>query len=89
MSGWEDALDWVSFERLVERWGTVAAADLNPIALACSGPAVPLLSGRVELDQDGWLHLRLKFIPASGTTTQLPIRSLRCQINADPDSLVA
>ena len=80
MSGWEDALDWVSFERLVERWGTVAAADLDHDRVGVFWALLFLSSqGRVELDQDGWLHgpLRLKFIPAGGTATQLPIRSLQ------------
>ena len=29
LNGWEDALDWVDFEGLVQRWGQVAAADLD------------------------------------------------------------
>ena len=79
LNGWEDALDWMDFDQLVDRW-EVAAADLDTDRVGVFWALLFLSSqGRVELEQEGWLHapLRLKFIPRAGTATQLPIRSLQ------------
>ena len=62
------------------RAAIAAAADLDRDRVGVFWALLFLSSqGRVELDQEGWLHgpLRLKFIPATGTATQLPIRSLQ------------
>ena len=80
LNGWETALDWVGFDQLVDQWEVAAAADLDRDRVGVFWALLFLSSqGRVELEQEGWLHgpLRLKFIPASGTATQLPIRSLQ------------
>ena len=80
LNGWETALDWVGFDQLVEQWEVAAAADLDRDRVGVFWALLFLSSqGRVEMEQEGWLHgpLRLKFIPASGTATQLPIRSLQ------------
>ena len=80
LNGWETALDWVSFDQLVDQWEVAAAADLDRDRVGVFWALLFLSSqGRVELEQEGWLHgpLRLKFIPATGTATQLPIRSLQ------------
>ena len=80
LNGWEDALDWVDFEGLVQRWGQVAAADLDQDRVGVFWALLFLSSqGSVELEQSQWLHgpLRLKRIPAAGIPTQLPISSLQ------------
>ena len=80
LNGWETALDWVGFDQLVDQWEVAAAADLDRDRVGVFWALLFLSSqGRVELVQEGWLHgpLRLKLIPASGTATQLPIRSLQ------------
>ena len=79
LTGWEDALDWIDFERLVKRWISVAPGDLDTDRVGVFWALLFLSSqGAVELEQEGWLHapLRLKRIPASGSFTQLPITRL-------------
>ena len=79
LNGWEDALDWIDFERLVQRWTSVAPGDLDTDRVGVFWALLFLSSqGAVELEQEGWLHapLRLKRIPASGSFTQLPITRL-------------
>ena len=79
LNGWEDALDWIDFEQLVQRWISVAPGDLDTDRVGVFWALLFLSSqGAVELQQEGWLHapLRLKRIPASGSFTQLPITRL-------------
>ena len=80
LNGWEDALDWVDFEGLVQRWVQVAAADLDQDRVGVFWALLFLSSqGSVQLEQSQWLHgpLRVKRIPAAGIPTQLPISSLQ------------
>jgi len=80
LNGWNDALDWVDFDRLVQSWAEVAAADLDRDRVGVFWALLFLSSqGAVELEQQAWLHgpLRLKRIPMPGTATQLPIASLQ------------
>lgn len=79
LNGWEDALNWLDFEALVERWRDAAAADLDTDRVGVFWALLFLSSqGRVELEQVGWLHapIRLRRIPAAGSVTQLPISNL-------------
>ena len=80
LNGWNDALDWVDFDRLVQSWAAVAAADLDCDRVGVFWALLFLSSqGAVELEQQAWLHgpLRLKRIALPGTATQLPIASLQ------------
>ena len=80
LNGWNDALDWVDFDRLVQNWAAVAAADLDRDRVGVFWALLFLSSqGAVELEQQAWLHgpLRLKRILMPGTATQLPIASLQ------------
>lgn len=73
LNGWDDALDWVDFEQLVARWVEVAAADLDTDRVGVFWALLFLSSqGRVELEQNGWLHapLRLKRLVQSVTVVQ-------------------
>ena len=79
LNGWEDALNWLDFEALVDRWRDAAAADLDTDRVGVFWALLFLSSqGRVELQQVGWLHapIRLRRIPAAGSVTQLPISNL-------------
>ena len=79
LNGWEDALNWLDFEALVDRWREAAAADLDTDRVGVFWALLFLSSqGRVELEQVGWLHapIRLRRIPAAGSVTQLPISNL-------------
>ncbi len=79
LNGWEDALNWLDFEALVDRWRDAAAADLDTDRVGVFWALLFLSSqGRVELEQVGWLHapIRLRRIPAAGSVTQLPIGNL-------------
>lgn len=79
LNGWEDALNWLDFEALVDRWRDAAAADLDTDRVGVFWALLFLSSqGRVELEQVGWLHapIRLRRIPAAGSVTQLPISNL-------------
>ena len=79
LNGWEDALNWLDFEALVDRWREAAAADLDTDRVGVFWALLFLSSqGRVELEQVGWLHapIRLRRIPAAGSVTQLPLSNL-------------
>ena len=79
LNSWEDALNWLDFEALVDRWREAAAADLDTDRVGVFWALLFLSSqGRVELEQVGWLHapIRLRRIPAAGSVTQLPISNL-------------
>ena len=80
LKGWEDALNWVDFEQLVQRWHNSAPQDLDTDRVGVFWALLFLSSqGAVELEQHGWLHapLRLKCIPPSGSVTQLPLSTLQ------------
>jgi len=80
LNSWEDALDWVDFEQLVQQWKTVAPSDLDTDRVGVFWALLFLSSqGHVELEQQGWLHapLQLKRILPSGSVTQLPISQLQ------------
>lgn len=73
LNGWDDAHDWIDFERLVGRWAEVAAADLDTDRVGVFWALLFLSSqGRVELEQNGWLHapLRLKRLCRATTVVQ-------------------
>jgi segregation and condensation protein A len=79
LNGWEEALNWLDFEALVDQWRDAAAADLDTDRVGVFWALLFLSSqGRVELEQLEWLHapLRLRRIPAAGSVTQLPISNL-------------
>ena len=80
LQGWQDALSWVDFEQLVQRWQASAPTDLDTDRVGVFWALLFLSSqGAVELEQQGWLHapLRLKRILPSGSVTQLPLTSLQ------------
>ena len=80
LQGWQDALNWVDFEQLVQRWHASAPTDLDTDRVGVFWALLFLSSqGAVELEQQGWLHapLRLKRILPSGNVTQLPLSSLQ------------
>ena len=73
LNGWDEAHDWIDFERLVGRWAEVAAADLDTDRVGVFWALLFLSSqGRVELEQNGWLHapLRLKRLSQAMTVLQ-------------------
>ena len=79
LNGWDDALEWIDFERLVIQWRGVAASDLDTDRVGVFWALLFLSSqGRVELQQEGWLHspLQLRRISQAGSVTQLPIKNL-------------
>ena len=90
---WESCLAWVDFDRLVEHWGDVAAADLDTDRVGVFWALLFLSSqGKVELEQTGWLHgpLRLRRIPEPGSMTQLPLsRRLEVPATSPTRSVVA
>ena len=79
LNGWEEALQWVNFERLVLRWSDVAAEDLDKDRVGVFWALLFLSSqGQVELEQVGSLHgpIRLKRLLAPGSMAQMPLTSL-------------
>ena len=89
---WESSLGWVDFDRLVEHWGGVAAADLDTDRVGVFWALLFLSSqGKVELEQTGWLHgpLRLRRIPEPGSMTQLPLSRLEVPATSPTRSVVA
>ena len=79
LNSWEEALGWIDFDALVQRWREVAKADLDTDRVGVFWALLFLSSqGRVELEQNGWLHapLRMRRIPAVGSVTQLPLSSV-------------
>ena len=92
LNGWEDALDWIDFERLVNHWGQVAAGDLDTDRVGVFWALLFLSSqGKVELEQQGWLHapLQMRLIPAAGSVTQLPISNLKVPASSPTSGPVA
>ena len=89
---WESSLGWIDFDRLVEHWSSVAAADLDTDRVGVFWALLFLSSqGKVELEQTGWLHgpLRLRRIPEPGSMTQLPLSRLEVPATSPTRSVVA
>lgn len=87
LQGWEEALNWVDFEQLVQRWHASAPLDLDTDRVGVFWALLFLSSqGAVELEQQGWLHapLQLKRILPSGSVTQLSLATRQV-----PDALPA
>lgn len=79
LNSWDAALHWTDFDALVNRWGEVAAQDLDTDRVGVFWALLFLSSqGQVELEQEGHLHapLKLKRLLAPGTMAQLPLTSL-------------
>ena len=79
LQSWEDVLHWMDFEQLVQRWGEVAAPDLDTDRVGVFWALLFLSSqGQIELQQGDSLHgpLQLKRLLASGSMAQLPITKL-------------
>tara|TARA_B100001939_G_scaffold170945_1_gene147369 strand:+ start:826 stop:1728 length:903 start_codon:yes stop_codon:yes gene_type:complete len=92
LNGREEALHWFDFETLVAQWRDVAAADLDTDRVGVFWALLFLSSqGRVELEQEGWLHapLRLRRIPEVGSVTQLPISNLDVPASSPTSTPVA
>ena len=92
LNSWEEALQWVNFERLVLRWSDVAAEDLDKDRVGVFWALLFLSSqGRVELHQEGWLHspLQLRRLSPAGSVTQLPIKNLEVPASGPTRSTMA
>ena len=79
LNKWEQALQWVNFEPLVERWGDAAAPDLDTDRVGVFWALLFLSSqGQVELEQAGTLHgpIQLRRLLEPGAMAQLPLTSL-------------
>jgi len=79
LNKWEQALQWVNFEILVERWGDAAAPDLDTDRVGVFWALLFLSSqGQVELEQVGTLHgpIQLRRLLEPGAMAQLPLTSL-------------
>ena len=77
---WEEALHWVDFELLVEKWSRDSASkDLDTDRVGIFWALLFLCSqGKVEIDQKGSLFapISLKRLLAPGMVAQLPLASL-------------
>ena len=80
INDWEQALHWVDFELLVERWRENSASeDLDTDRVGVFWALLFLCSqGKVEIDQKGSLFspISLKRLLAPGMVAQLPLASL-------------
>ncbi len=80
INNWEQALHWVGFELLVERWRQDSASkDLDKDRVGVFWALLFLCSqGKVEIEQKGTLFspISLKRLLAPGMVAQLPISSL-------------
>ena len=79
LNSWDDAQNWIDFERLVLCWRDAATEDLDTDRVGVFWALLFLSSqGRVELEQDGWLHapLRMRRLTPSGAVAQLPTNGL-------------
>jgi len=80
INDWEQALHWVDFELLVERWrGNSASEDLDTDRVGVFWALLFLCSqGKVEIDQKDSLFspLSLKRLLEPGMVAQLPLASL-------------
>ena len=80
LSGWEEALDWIDFDELVNSWKEVAANDLDTDRIGVFWALLFLCSqGKIDLEQEKFLYgkLRLKRILSPGSITQLPLKSVK------------
>jgi len=77
INNWEQALHWVDFELLVEKWRSDSASeDLDTDRVGVFWALLFLCSqGKVEIDQKGSLFapISLKRLLAPGMVAQLPI----------------
>ena len=92
LNGWETALQWVNFERLVLRWSEVAAEDLDTDRVGVFWALLFLSSqGQVELEQMGSLHgpIRLRRLLAPGSMAQMPLTSLDVPDTAPAEGAMA
>ena len=80
LNDWEQALHWIDFELLVEKWGESSASkDLDTDRVGIFWALLFLCSqGKVEIDQKGSLFspIALKRLLAPGMVAQLPLASL-------------
>ncbi len=80
INGWEQALHWVDFELLVEKWREASASkDLDTDRVGVFWALLFLCSqGKVEIDQKGSLFspIALKRLLSPGMVAQLPLESL-------------
>jgi len=80
INNWEQALHWVDFELLVEKWRRDSASkDLDTDRVGVFWALLFLCSqGKVEIDQKGSLFapISLKRLLAPGMVAQLPITSI-------------
>ena len=80
INDWEQALHWVDFELLVEKWKeNPASNDLDTDRVGVFWALLFLCSqGKVEIDQKGSLFspISLKRLLAPGMVAQLPLASL-------------
>ncbi|WP_415409281.1 segregation/condensation protein A [Synechococcus sp. A10-1-5-9] len=79
LKNWEQALQWVNFETLVEHWSDAAAPDLDKDRVGVFWALLFLSSqGQVELEQFGVLHgpIQLRRVLEPGQMAQLPLTSL-------------
>ena len=80
INNWEQALNWVDFEILVERWGESSASNnLDTDRVGIFWALLFLCSqGKVEIEQKGSLFapITLKRLLAPGMIAQLPLSSL-------------
>ncbi len=78
LSTCEEALNWLDFDYLVEKWSVLAASDLDRDRVGVFWALLFLSSqGKIELKQEGNLYapLRLKRILAPGMVAQLPLNT--------------
>ena len=92
LSRWEDALEWLNFEQLVEAWAAAAPEDLDKDRVGVFWALLFLCSqGRVDLQQpEGELFgpLRLRYRPAEAdglTQTVLPLNPAGSAARPDAD----
>ena len=79
LNNWEDALYWVDFDLLVNRWKNYASGDLDTDRVGVFWALLFLSSqGKIQLQQEGSLfaELKLKRILSPGTVAQLPLNNL-------------
>ena len=80
LNNWEQALHWVQFDLLVEKWANhPAAEDLDTDRVGVFWALLFLSSqGKIQLQQEGSLYspLQLKRILSPGMIAQLPIKEI-------------
>ena len=89
LHNWEDALHWVDFDLLVQKWEKTASGDLDTDRVGVFWALLFLSSqGKIELKQESTLFskLQLKRILAPGMVAQLPLNNLEI---SDPSPVAA